>query len=272
MINSISERFLLVVNRLVKENKVKSIRKFCLSLDYLPQSLSAVQKGNRDIPVSVLQKAVSVYKVNPLFLFNGEGEMFLDENHQFAFRTLTLVTNQYNDERIVHVPMPAQAGYAYDLNSLEMMRDLPTYTLPDISYQTGTFRSFDVKGDSMDPGIEDGDKLICSFLEPSHWESSIRDHHVYVVVTRGDVVVKRVINNLRKHNHLEMHSDNEVYSMYRMQGNEIQEVWYVRAKISDFKHHASIPVAGASPEDIQALHQTIKAQATIIEQLQQKAL
>jgi len=269
MANVVSQRFVLVVNKLIKDSTVKSARKLSQSLDYLPQSLSEVVKGKRDVPIEVIQKLIARYNVNPLFLFMGEGEIFLDEDNQYSFKTLTLVTDKDNDERIVHVPMPAQAGYAEELNNLEMMRDLPSYTLPDITYQTGTFRSFDVRGDSMEPSIEEHDILICSYLEPTLWESSIRDHHVYVVVTRGDVVVKRVVNNLRKHKHLEMHSDNESYNMYRMQGNDIQEVWFVRSKISRFKHNRSTQQSAFSNEEILSLHNTIKAQADMIIRMQQ---
>ena len=120
----------------------------------------------------------------------------------------------------------------------------------------------------MEPSIEENDMLICSYLEPTLWESSIRDHHVYVVVTRGDVVVKRVVNNLRKHKHLEMHSDNETYNMYRIQGNDIQEVWFVRSKISRFKHNRTQQSAAFSNDEIQALHSTIKAQADMINRMQ----
>lgn len=86
-------------------------------------------------------------------------------------------------------------------------------------------------------------------------------------MTRGDVVVKRVINNLRKHKHLELHSDNESFNMYRVMGNEIQEVWYVRTKISRFRHSKSNALQGFTNEDILALHQTIKIQADIINKM-----
>lgn len=268
MANVVSERFVLVVNKLIKDSVVKSARKLSQSLDYLPQSLSEVVKGKRDVPIEVIQRMIARYNVNPLFLFMGEGEIFLDQNKQYSFKTLTLVTDKDNEERIVHVPMPAQAGYAEELNNIEMMRDLPSYTLPDITYQTGTFRSFDVRGDSMEPSIDENDILICSYLEPTLWEISIRDHHVYVIVTRGDVVVKRVVNNLRKHKHLELHSDNESYNMYRVMGNDIQEVWLVRSRISRFKHNRSMPATAFSNEEILALHNTIKAQADVIQSLQ----
>ena len=79
MANVVSQRFVLVVNKLIKDSTVKSARKLSQSLDYLPQSLSEVVKGKRDVPIEVIQKLIARYNVNPLFLFMGEGEIFLDD-------------------------------------------------------------------------------------------------------------------------------------------------------------------------------------------------
>jgi len=267
MANVVSERFVLAIKKLIKDGNIKSMRRISLELDYLPQSLSEVTKGKRDVPVEVLQRFITRFNVNPIFLFMGEGEIFLDQDQQYSFKTLTIVTDSDNEERILHVPVPAQAGYAEELNAPEMIRGLPTYTLPDITYNSGTYRSFDVRGDSMEPTIDENDILVCSYLEPSLWETGIRDHHVYVIVTRGDVVVKRVINNLRKHKHLELYSDNEEYKMYRVYGNDIREVWYVNTKISKFRHNQSTPAQAYTQGEFSALRDTIKAQAELIKTL-----
>ena len=52
MANVVSQRFVLVVNKLIKDSTVKSARKLSQSLDYLPQSLSEVVKGKRDITIN----------------------------------------------------------------------------------------------------------------------------------------------------------------------------------------------------------------------------
>ena len=132
------------------------------------------------------------------------------------------------------VPVPAQAGYAGENTDPTFIQDLPTFTLPDYKYKVGTHRSFDVSGDSMEPTLFEGDKVICSYLEPTLWESSLKNNYVYVMVTRGDVVVKRVTNHLKEEKQVELVSDNEFYEPYRLNIGEIQEIWYVRAKISPF--------------------------------------
>ncbi|MEL6636270.1 MAG: S24 family peptidase [Bacteroidota bacterium] len=256
--NIVTQRFIKCHNKLREENRVRSSRQFALSLDYLPQSLSEILKGRRDVTIELLRKAVATYKINPVYIYTGEGPMFMTEEDHQSFRVLTIVTNTHDDERIVHVPVPAQAGYAGEMPNPTFIQDLPTFTLPDYKYKVGTHRSFDVAGDSMEPTLFEGDKVVCSFIEPTLWETSLKDNYVYVVVTRGDVVVKRVINRLKERKQVELHSDNSFYEPYNVNVGDIREIWYVRAKISPF-----LP----SPQNLQnSLHEELRQLQNVVSQ------
>lgn len=234
MNNVVTQRFIKCHNKLREDKRIKSSRQFALSLEYLPQSLSEILKGRRDVTIELLRKSVKRYQMNPVYIYTGDGPMFMSEEDHKSFRVLTIVTNGQDDERIVHVPVPAQAGYAGELGNPTFIQDLPSFTLPDYKYKVGTHRSFDVSGDSMEPTLFEGDKVICSFLEPTLWETSIKDNYVYVIVTRGDILVKRVFNKLKEGKYLELKSDNSFYQPYQVAINDIREMWYVRAKISPF--------------------------------------
>ncbi|GJM35308.1 MAG: hypothetical protein DHS20C18_43090 [Saprospiraceae bacterium] len=234
-----------------------------MSLDYLPQSLSEILKGRRDVTIELLRRSVEEYKVNPVYIMTGEGPMFMSEEDHKSFRVLTIVTNVQEDERIVHVPVPAQAGYAGEIADPTFVQDLPTYTLPDYKYKVGTHRSFDVSGDSMEPTLFEGDKVVCSYLEPTLWETSIKDNYVYVIVTRGDVVVKRVFNRLRDDKQLELISDNSFYKKYNVGVGDIREIWYVRAKISPFLPSPQ-NIRNYLHDEIRELKQTINQQTGLI--------
>ena len=262
----VTQRFIKVHNKLREENRVRSSRQFAISLDYLPQSLSEILKGRRDVTIELLRKAVERYKINPVYIYTGEGPMFMSEEDHKSFRVLTIVTNVQEDERIVHVPVPAQAGYAGEMTNPTFIQDLPTFTLPDYKYKVGTHRSFDVAGDSMEPTLFEGDKVICSFLEPTLWESSIKDNYVYVVVTRGDVLVKRVQNQLKDLKQLILSSDNNFYDPYPVNVGDIREVWYVRAKISPFLPSPQ-NISNILHEEVQELRKTIHQQSQLIHNL-----
>jgi phage repressor protein C with HTH and peptisase S24 domain len=265
----VTQRFIKCHNHLKEEGTVRSSRQFALALDYLPQSLSEILKGRRDVTIELLRKSVEKYKINPVYIYTGEGPMFMSEEDHKSFRLLTIVTNAQDDERIVHVPVPAQAGYAGEMTDPTFIQDLPTFTLPDYKYKVGTHRSFDVAGDSMEPTLFEGDKVICSYLEPTLWENSIKDNYVYVIVTRGDVVVKRVINKLKEEKYFELHSDNGFYEPYKVSIGDVREVWYVRAKISPFLPSPS-NLQHNLHDEINLLRNTIIKQSSVMQALGHK--
>jgi phage repressor protein C with HTH and peptisase S24 domain len=264
--NVVTQRFIACHNKLKKDGRVRSSRQFAIALDYLPQSLSEILKLRRDVTIELLRKAIDKYKMNPVYLFTGDGPMFMKEEDHRNFRVLTIVTDTQNDERIVHVPMPAQAGYASEECDATFIQELPAYTLPDYKYKVGTHRSFDVSGDSMEPTLFEGDKVVCSYLEPNLWLSSIKDSYVYVIVTRGDVLVKRVQNRLKDQQRLLLISDNGYYEPYEMLAKDIREIWYVRAKISPFlpSPHS---IKNMMREEVGDLRTTLQQQSNIITEL-----
>ena len=265
----VTDRFIKCHDKLREEGKVRSSRQFALSLDYLPQSLSEILKGRRDVTIELLRKAVEEYNLNPLYIFTGEGTMFQTGNEGQDFRLLTVVTDDSRDERIVHVPIPAQAGYAGEMLDPAFIEDLPTFSLPDYKYKVGTHRSFDVSGDSMEPTLFEGDKVVCSFLEPGLWETALKDNYVYVVVTRGDVVVKRVFNKIKEGRQLELRSDNDFYDTYTVPVGDVREVWYVRAKISPFLPSPN-NIENYVRAEVKELKQMLREQSKLIENLNEK--
>ncbi|MFK7947622.1 MAG: helix-turn-helix transcriptional regulator [Saprospiraceae bacterium] len=266
MSSIITQRFIKCHDKLREENRVRSSRQFALSLDYLPQSLSEILKGRRDVTIELLRKAVDIYKINPVYIYTGEGPMFMTEEDHKSFRVLTIVTNASDDERIVHVPVPAHAGYASELTDPTFIQDLPTFSLPDYKYKVGTHRSFDVAGDSMEPTLFEGDKVICSYLEPTLWETSIKDNYVYVIVTRGDVLVKRLTNKIKSDKALTLISDNGYYEPFDINIGDVREIWYVRAKISPFLPSPQ-NIQNMLRDEVKELQNTINAQTRLIQNL-----
>ncbi|MFK7982309.1 MAG: helix-turn-helix transcriptional regulator [Saprospiraceae bacterium] len=262
----VTQRFVKCLKQLKTDGVVRSMRQFAMSVDYLPQSLSEILKERRDVTIELLRKSVDAYKMNPVYIYTGEGPLFMTEEDHKSLRVLTIVTSAQDDERIVHVPVPAQAGYASEMANPTFIQDLPTFTLPDYKYKVGTHRAFDVSGDSMEPTLFEGDKVICSFLEPTLWETSIKNNFVYVVVTRGDVLVKRCFNHLKKEKQLELHADNSFYEPYRIGLGEIREIWYVRAKISPFLPSPQ-NISNILREEMQELHKQLGNQNRMIELL-----
>lgn len=234
MNNVVTQRFIECIKTLKDTGRIKSARQFAFSLDYFPQGLSEMFNNRRDVTIELLRRAVELYHFNPAFLFTGEGPMFTDGNAGSALKVLTVVTNGSNEERIVHVPVAAQAGYAEQLSDPVFVQELPTYSLPDDNFRFGSYRSFDVAGDSMEPTLQRGDRVVCAFIEPQYWEPAIKDNQVYVVVTHSSVLVKRLINRMRHDKCIDLVSDNRDYSPVPVPVSDIREVWRVRLRISGY--------------------------------------
>ena len=217
--------------------------------------------------LETLRKAVEKYRFNPNYIFTGQGPMMLNEE-ETQLRVLSVVTNNQGAERIVHVPVPAQAGYANESSEITFIQQLPSFSLPDHQYKVGTHRSFDVAGDSMEPILIEGDKVICSFLEPNLWEKGIKDNHIYLLVTKSDVIVKRVVNNIKTTSSLELNSENAYYKPYSLPIAELKEVWAIRSKISPFAARQTKQGADkVSRDEIEELKKAIENQNDVISKL-----
>ncbi|HKK62899.1 MAG TPA: S24 family peptidase [Bacteroidales bacterium] len=264
--SAITDRFISCLQDLKDRNVVRSFRQIARDLDFLPQNLSDMKTGKRDVTIKLLEKAIEFYDLNSEFIFRGDGPKILKpENRLSQLKVLNIVTDTDGNERIVHVNKPAQAGYATHSKDPEFIEELPSYSLPDIRFKSGTHRSFDVVGDSMDPSIKEGDRLICNFVEPSMWKTSIKNGEVYVVVTQSDIFVKRLDNSYRRK--LKLFSDNPSYDPIQLDFNEVRELWNVKMVISTFNHYESPEHATTEENSVAHLQRMIKTQGKHIEKL-----
>jgi phage repressor protein C with HTH and peptisase S24 domain len=235
MASIVTKRFVECHHELIVKGLVRSSRQFVLELGYSPQSWSQVIKKDRDVPVELIRKAIEKFNFNPGYIFSGYG-IPIEEYKGANTPVLAIAVDKDDHERIVHVPVNAQAGYLDQFNDEIFIGDLPTFTLPGFEFKHGTFRAFEVSGDSMEPSIFQGEMVVCNYVDPDLWQYNIRNDYVYVIVTRGDVVIKRVQNKLKENGTLLLCSDNTFYDPQPISAQDIKEVWYVKMKISQFAH------------------------------------
>jgi len=255
MCNIVTERFISCLEKLKDNNEIKSIRQFALAVDYHPQNLNDIMKGKRDVTIELIKNAAEIYKINTQYIFTGLGSMFSDEeivqhpSPAQQFKSL---------EKIVYVPTAAHAGYTEQFHDPVFLDDLVSFSLPDYKFQHGTYRCFDIMGDSMEPSLYAGDKVVCSQVDSNNFYSSVRNNLVYVIVMDGSLVVKRVLNKVRENRTMMMLSDNSYYQPYEVAIEEIREIWHVEVKISPY-----LP----SPNNIRnAFHEEMDGMKKIIDQ------
>ena len=114
----------------------------------------------------------------------------------------------------------------------DVMR-LPASMLPRTSAKR---LCISVSGESMEPTIYDGTRIVVRLLDRSEW-ARIRSGEVYVVTDRdGNSYVKRLRNNLETSGRLILTSDNpnqRKYTPLPLMEDEISNIWTVELVISD---------------------------------------
>ena len=136
-------------------------------------------------------------------------------------RILTTTVDRDNEENIELVNEKAKAGYATGYADPDYIKVLPTFKLPFLSKQK-KYRTFQVSGDSMLP-IPDGSYVTGEFVQD--W-NDIRSHHAYIVLTKNDGIVFKVLENkIKDEGKIKFHSLNPLYLPFELPVNEIIEVW-----------------------------------------------
>ncbi len=136
-------------------------------------------------------------------------------------RVLATTVDSDNDENIELVNEKASAGYAAGYADPEYIRILPTFKLPFLSKQK-KYRSFQISGDSMLP-IPDGSYVTGEFVQD--W-TNIRNHHAYIIITRNDGMMFKVVENvIESEGKLKLYSLNPLFLPYEIKVSEVTEVW-----------------------------------------------
>ncbi|RWU10690.1 XRE family transcriptional regulator [Pedobacter chitinilyticus] len=144
-------------------------------------------------------------------------------------RVLSISVDKDDNENIELVPVKASAGYLNGFSDPQYIQELPRFQLPIPSLKQGTYRAFEIKGDSMLP-IQSGSIIIGEYLE--NW-NDIKIGDTYVIISKNEgVVYKRAGNKFKEDRELKLISDNKVYDPYAIPAEDILEIWKAKAYFS----------------------------------------
>lgn len=197
----------------------------------IKRSLVGAYEEERAEPKYELLKALAIYFDITIDDFINET---IDEKwapkpkgNPANLRVLSISVDKEDNENIEMVPMKASAGYLNGYADPEYVSKLPKFYLP--MFKQGTFRAFEIKGDSMLPIIS-GDIIIGEYLE--NW-ADLKSGETYIIISKNDgVVYKRVGNKFRENKKLKLISDNPVYESYEINGEDVLEIWKAKGYIS----------------------------------------
>lgn len=220
------------------------------------QKLTNARKGRNNISTDIVMELCRLYEqVNPDYILTGKGSMLTtggnvskDFTNTSGSGSATVITG--NDavvnmsaeakpmklEHVVYAPLVSQYAYAGYLSGYadeEYIENLPVVPFIADHEAKGNYVAFEVRGDSMDNGTEEGymegDRLLGREIPPDLWVSSklhIRKWDFIIVHTEG-ILIKRIIaHDVDKHL-ITIHSLNDMYEDKVLDLKDVRKIFNV---------------------------------------------
>jgi len=224
-------------------------------------SVGAYEEGRAKPNLDVLKFLASEFTISLDLLINKDlGKMTDSELQQVQqvdatgkqLRVLSITIDENEKENIELVPVKASAGYLNGHSDPGFIAELPRFNLPMLP--TGTYRAFEIKGDSMLP-LQPGSVVIGEYEE--NWYD-IKNGHTYIVLSKNDgVVYKRLFNGLKDSGAITCQSDNPSYPPFDIKAEDIMEIWKAKLFISKAE---PISVQGNDSQDMMAMLRQMQAE------------
>jgi transcriptional regulator with XRE-family HTH domain len=194
----------------------------------IPRStLSDYERGRTEPSIDMLIRIAGFFEVSIDDLLKADiSHLDLEVIRNADLRVLAISVDQENKSNVELVETKAEAGYLQNYGDPEFIADLPRLYFPTLP--EGTFRAFEITGDSMLP-MSPGNLVIGTYVEGL---DEIKDDRLYIIVSRSAGVVYKRVRNDPDRKVLVLHSDNLSYPPYSLPYEEIEEVWKQVAFVS----------------------------------------
>lgn len=216
--------------RYLRKKKGLTQQQFADLMEIKRSLVGAYEEDRADPPYDLLKKFAIFYDLTIDELIN---EQINDKwkpkpkSDPSNLRVLSISVDSEDRENIELVPVKASAGYLNGYADPQFISELPKFHLPFL--KQGTFRAFEIKGDSMLP-LPSGAIVIGEYLE--NW-NDVKVGETYVFITKDDgVVYKRAGNKFKENKTIKLISDNPVYDPYSVPTEQVLEIWKSKAYIS----------------------------------------
>lgn len=209
----------------IREELGKTQSEFASLLD-AGSTTADIERGKKKITGKIVTELLRQFHVNPLWLYGNSYNKLLETSRATSPQVITMDTN--NRENMIMVPVKASAGYASNVQDTDWYNELPAFSIPLPQYKEGSYRAFQVKGDSMMPVLQPQEWVMGKGVESLRMAN---DNRIHVIVTSDSVLVKK----LRKSEFPDMVnliSLNREYPVIEQPVADINELWEVNSKLS----------------------------------------
>lgn len=186
--------------RLYREAKGMSLEELAYKCGYTTEnarsSMSKIERGKNDLPASKLKLIANALEINPAALLDDQPAVKQSPSHGTVINVLGHVAAGIPIEAITDI--------------------VDTEEISEQLARCGEYFGLRIKGDSMEPGIKNGDTIIVR-QQPDAESGEV----VVAIVNGNDGVCKR----LRKYGHtLVLESDNHAYEPMSYDPQEVEDI------------------------------------------------
>lgn len=217
--------------------------------------LGAYEEGRADPRLNNLLRISEIFNVSVDLLISEDLSQILNSDSKnntgrIKSRVLAITVDAEGDENIDLIPQKASAGYLNGYADPEYLEEMPKFKIPFLS-KNGTFRAFEIAGDSMLPVLP-GTIIIGKYIEAV---SDIKNNTTYILLTGSEgIVYKRVRTTNTNDGVLELVSDNKTYSPYNIDLSDVLEIWEAATFISQtFPESSSINRENSDFENLKSI-------------------
>ena len=175
-------------------------------------------------------------------------------------RVLSITVDNYEKENIELVPIKASAGYMNGYSDPAFISELPRFQLPML--KGGTFRAFELSGDSMLP-LQSGTIVLAEYCE--NWEN-VKSGDTYIVISKNEgIVYKRTYLQNKEKKGFILKSDNPAYDPYSVDLEDVLEIWKAKGYIS-----LKLPEIAQENQDLNSINSMVNDLQKQLNQLKSK--
>jgi transcriptional regulator with XRE-family HTH domain len=212
----------------LRKKRGKTQEQISAEVEISRNTWASYESGQSEPNVGIFKKLADYFQVNieDLLLSELDSPLFDRRNTKLPnlkndhLRVLPISTDPIGKNNIQFVPVSAQAGYSVGYSETGFIENCQHFNLP--KHETGTYRAFEIVGDSMPP-IHEGFIVIGQFVE--NWKS-LTDGGRYILALREEgIVFKRVVCEAAKTNRIVLFSDNPEYLPFSVPLEDILEAW-----------------------------------------------
>lgn len=188
--------------------------------------LGAYEEGRAAPRLNNLLKISEIFKVSVDTLISEDvseldsafGNVF---NQKPRTKVLSITVDEAGEEYIDLIPQKASAGYLNGYSDPEYLEEMPKFKLPFLA-KNGTYRAFEISGDSMLP-LMPGTIIVAKYLESP---SDLKHGQPHILLTSSEgIVFKRVFMDSAREEKIELVSDNNYYQSYEISSGDVMEIW-----------------------------------------------